>query len=51
MYFLELLIYFLEKLNLERKKEQKEFKKKINRELNEWHTPNKIKINLSDKYR
>lgn len=54
MSFLELLISFLEKLNSERKERQKEFKERkeeFNREWNKWHTPNKIKINFSDKYR
>jgi len=54
MSFLELLISFLEKFNSERIERQKEFKRRreeFDREWNKWYIPNKIKINLSGKYR
>ena len=50
--FLELLISFLEKTELERKEKYKEFKRRkeyFERELNKWN--NSDKINLFDKYR
>lgn len=52
--FLELLISILDKFDKDREKRQREFKRRreeFDREWNKWHSPRKIKINLSDKYR